>query len=781
MGKPVRSSLQNLSIAYECALAIGNSLNLSEMLREVIHTMVHKTNAHRGIIWVKNGEKKLQPVASAGIDIEDVLAQGEIKDLRDVLNQIQKSRQFVLKNKDDKDFLQYCPVLTEKEESVLIVPVTNVAILHLVYASREIADEPLANLLAGLSKKLSVAIEACTAHVNIIKEIQVREKAEKELTKKTEQLISREKELQGLYGESERARKSLLSILEDVARKEKALKESESKLNSILSSIDDLVFVFDQEDRFTLAQNPTSKQLYTTPDEFIGKKPFEVMPSHLNKIFLDAFDKIRKGDVAEYDYWLKIEGKTLWFSAKHSPRFIDGELMGSVAVVRDITERKAAEEELKETTKLLQSIMDNAADEVIIATDQMGIILNWNEGARRLLGYEPEEVVGKESVRIFHTEEYLKSGIMDVNIKKMIATGKPLTEELNYVTKDGRTIPVQQIVNLRFGEDGELIGMVGMARDITERKRADEALRESEEKFRVLAENSIDCIWLLDTKLRFTYLSPSAERIMGFKPEQWVGTKISSHFKKKEFLKVGVLAAKAIKDYKTFTHVTFETKMLNSKNDEVDVEISSKALLNSQGKLIGLQGTTRDITERKAAEKAISESEEKIRMITASANDAIIMMDHEGNISYWNKAAERMFDYMEEEVLGKDLHALLVPERFHAAFSKGFERSKKTGQGNALGKTVELAAFGKDGIEFPVELSLSAVKLKGRWNAVGLLRDTTERKAVEAEIKEKADELEKFNRLAVGRELKMIELKKEINVLLEELGKGPGYKIVGES
>jgi PAS domain S-box-containing protein len=341
--KPMRSSLQNLAVSYECALAIGNSLNLSEMLHEVIHTIVHKTNAHRGIIWVKNKKQELQPVAIAGINIGDVLIQSEIMDFRNVLNQIQKRQQFVLKYKDDKDFLQYCPVLTEKEESVLIVPVTNVAILHLVYASRKIADEPLANLLASLSKKLSVAIEACKAHENIIKEIQVREKTEKELTKKTEQLISSQKKLQGLYRESEQARKSLLSILEDVAQKEEDLKDSESKLNSILSSIDDPVFVFDQDDRFTLTQNSTSEQLYLTPDEFIGKKPSEVMPPHLNKIFSDAFDKIRKLQVAEYDYWLKIRSKTRWFSAKHSPRFIDGKLIGSVAVVRDITERKQAE------------------------------------------------------------------------------------------------------------------------------------------------------------------------------------------------------------------------------------------------------------------------------------------------------------------------------------------------------------------------------------------------------------------------------------------------------
>jgi len=267
MEKPVRSSFQYLSISYECALAIGNSLNLSEMLHKVIYTMVHKTNAHRGIIWVKNAEKKLQPVASAGIDIEDALTQSEIMDLRDVLNQIQKSRKFVLRNKDDKDFLQYCPVLTEKEESVLIVPVTSVAILHLVYAGREIADEPLANLLAGLSKKLSVSIEACMAHKNIINEVRVRVKAEEKLKKKTEQLISSKKELQRLYGESEQARKLLLSILEDVTQKEEALRESEERLKTTLNSIQTGIVVIDAETHIIIDANSAAIKMIGAPEE----------------------------------------------------------------------------------------------------------------------------------------------------------------------------------------------------------------------------------------------------------------------------------------------------------------------------------------------------------------------------------------------------------------------------------------------------------------------------------------------------------------------------------
>ncbi|GAI32388.1 unnamed protein product, partial [marine sediment metagenome] len=148
----------------------------------------------------------------------------------------------------------------------------------------------------------------------------------------------------------------------------------------------------------------------------------------------------------------------------------------------DITERKNAEERLKKTIALLQSIMDSSSEGIIIATDSTGVILIWNEGARRLLGYEPQEVVGKKNIRIFHTKEYLKSGVMKTNIENMITTGKPLMEEITYVAKDGRSFPVWQVVNPRFDEDGEFIGMLGTAHDITERKLAEEAIKKARDE-----------------------------------------------------------------------------------------------------------------------------------------------------------------------------------------------------------------------------------------------------------------------------------------------------------
>ncbi len=132
------------------------------------------------------------------------------------------------------------------------------------------------------------------------------------------------------------------------------------------------------------------------------------------------------------------------------------------------------------------------------------------------------------------------------------------------------------------------------------------------------------------------------------------------------------------------------------------------------------------------------------RAIAKAANDAIILMNEKGTVAFWNSAAERIFGYKSEEIIGKDLHETLTPIKYRALQNKNFEKFVRTGTGNAIGKTVEVEAIRKDGEEFPVELSLAAIKLNGKWNAIGIVRDISKRKKLEGEIlnqKEKYDTL----------------------------------------
>ncbi len=147
--------------------------------------------------------------------------------------------------------------------------------------------------------------------------------------------------------------------------------------------------------------------------------------------------------------------------------------------------------------------------------------------------------------------------------------------------------------------------------------------------------------------------------------------------------------------------------------------------------------------ERKRTEKALQESEEKLKAITASAKDAIIMMDYRGDITFWNKAAENMFGYSVKEAIGKEMHVFLAPQKYHDVYKKGIRKFKTTGQGIAVGKTLELEAKRKDGTIFPISLSVSAVKIDNKWHATGIVRDITRRKEAEEALKKAHDELER--------------------------------------
>lgn len=179
--------------------------------------------------------------------------------------------------------------------------------------------------------------------------------------------------------------------------------------------------------------------------------------------------------------------------------------------------------------------------------------------------------------------------------------------------------------------------------------------------------------------------------------------------------------------------------------DGVFLSVTGRPLKDEKGVLKGGVVVFRDITARKKAEEALRQSEMVFRSIAQSANDAIISADGVGNIVFWNKSAETIFGYTEKEVIGKPL-SLLMPERYREDHKKGLSRFCKTGEAHVIGKTVELHALRKDGVEFPMELSLASWQAEEGVFFSGIIRDITERKQFQERLTKTAEELARSNK-----------------------------------
>ncbi len=166
---------------------------------------------------------------------------------------------------------------------------------------------------------------------------------------------------------------------------------------------------------------------------------------------------------------------------------------------------------------------------------------------------------------------------------------------------------------------------------------------------------------------------------------------------------------------------------------------------DDSGRIVGTLSSGEDVTEKRQIEDALRNNEAKLRSITETMRDALVMIDDEGRVVFMNPMTEKLLGYRSEELMGKVFHEIVAPERYRPLYREKFPHFARTGSGAAVGETLELPALRKDGSEVPVELSLSAFNWRGRWYGVGVMRDITKRKQAERALAEKAEELRRSN------------------------------------
>ena len=320
------------------------------------------------------------------------------------------------------------------------------------------------------------------------------------------------------------------------------------------------------------------------------------------------------------------------------------------------------------------------------------------------------------------------------------------------ITSDGFPVGVMAVMDHRVREvlpeqiDGfqrlarQVVAQIALKQNFLDLARSVMARREANRDKILLAtavEQSPATIVITDSQGTIQYVNPAFTAITGYSAEEAIG-------QNPRILKSGKHPSEFYAGMweRLSRGETWKGVLVNKRKDGAlfDEEATISPVRDAAGRTTNYVAVKTDVSEKRLAEEQIRrqneslrESEQRYRTLTDSAQDAILMMDPEGRVSYWNPAAERILGYTSAEALGRNLHEFIVPQRYQQAHAEAFPAFKQTGQGAAVGKTLDLEARRKDGQEISVQLSLSAIQLQGGWHAVGLMRDVTDRKRAEVE------------------------------------------------
>ena len=503
---------------------------------------------------------------------------------------------------------------------------------------------------------------------------------------------------------------------------EDALRESEQRFKELAELLPVSVFELDVDGNFTYSNRCGFEMFgYTREDFAKGMNALQMfIPEERLRVKQNILKRLTGEEFEDHEYTaLKKDGSTLTILISTAAIIRDNKSVGVRGLVMDITERKRAEAALKKSEEEKASILDATSDLITYNDPELKIL--WaNRAAGESVGLSPEELVGRFCYDIWMQSSEPCPGCPVV---EALNTGQ--TKESEVITQDGaiwshKGYPV-------LDEKGEALGVVVSTADITERKRAKEALEHEKWEKETILESLIEHVVYQNIEHKILWANQAACESVGMTHDELLGRYCYEIWPKLD---------RPCEDCPVNTAMTtgLPCEIEKGTPDGRFWFIRGYPVRDTSGNIVGGIEITQEITERKRAEKELQESEERFRAIAASAQDAIIMMDNEGNVSYWNDAAERTFGYSSDEIIGKELHTILGPKRFHEAYQRAFPEFQVSGKGNAVGKILELAAVRKDGTEFPIELSVSSVYLKGKWSAIGILRDISERKRFEAQL-----------------------------------------------
>jgi len=527
----------------------------------------------------------------------------------------------------------------------------------------------------------------------------------------------------------------VIAVMRDVTDRkqaEEALRESEKRYRTLIDNIDLGINLIDADHTIIMVNAVHSRDFKKPISEAIGKKCFQEFEKRAAVCpHCPGSRTITTGQPAEAETeGVRDDGSRFRVRLQTFPIFgQDGKVTAFIEVAEDISERKRMEEALRESEQKYRTILETM-EEGYYEVDLAGNLTFFNEALRKIHGRSRDEMMGMNN-RAFSSPETAKRIYAIFN--KVYSTGIPAkTIDYDVIRKDGSVALVETSASVLRNATGEPIGFYGVSRDRTEQKKAEEALRRSEEKYRTILEDIEEGYYEVDLDGNFTFFNDSLCRIYGYSRDELMEMNNRAYMSPETAKKTYRLFNKV---YKTGEpSKIFDWEFTKKDGRTITVEISVSLMKDSQGNAVGFRGVIRDITERKQAEEALRESEEKYRTILKNMEEGYYEVDLGGNFTFFNEALRKIHGRSRDEMMRMNNREYTTPEtakKIYAIFNKVY----RTG---IPAKIVDYEVIRKDGSIAIVEESASLLR-----NAAGepigfygISRDRTEQKEAEEALRQ---------------------------------------------
>lgn len=400
-------------------------------------------------------------------------------------------------------------------------------------------------------------------------------------------------------------------------------------------------------------------------------------------------------------------------------------------------------QKLQESEERIRLLIENVKDYAIFRVDPSGNVVSWNKGAQQIEGYTSDEIIGRH-ISIFYSKDEVERGEPEKNLEMAKKNGRNENEAWRF-KKSGKQFYADMVINALYSDKNELIGFVMITRDITNRKLAEEHLKENEQQLQAIIHNAPDAVIVMGIDSTIIKWNPKAEEIFGWKSDEVIGNPLYEYIipeKHREAHKNGLKRFQETGKGPVLNK-TIEIEALNKKGKEFSVLLSISAPIKVNDTYIFI-GFIKDITERKIAEAKLRESENFLDSVIENLPNMLFVKEAEDlKFVKFNKAGEKLIGYRREELIGKNDYDLLPKEQAEVLFNKDIAVLKSGKQQDVIEEDVETRDKGKRILETK-KIPIFDEHGKPKY-LLGISNDITERKKTEIELKLKSEELVRSN------------------------------------